>query len=160
MMSALEGSRVSPGGAFSLCVSAPSSQLGWEIRQIRVLLTGPQLEPACALRAPSLYPQKGINSTEKNEGKTTSEQPAWLQPVSTWKGETKECEITGGILYFSLDLWKWSLPSTDMYHTPVQHRLSAKVYLACLTEHSFSHGVHCWSCENRGMLGYIIQYLQ
>lgn len=80
--------------------------------------------------------------------------------VFIWKGETKECEITGGILYFSLDLWKWSFPSTDMYHTPVQHRLSAKVHLACLTEHSFSHGVHCWSCENRGMLGYIIQYLQ
>lgn len=137
-------------GHFSLIVSAPTRPAGLGDKTDQSSAEETQLESGCGLRAPLLYPQKGTTSTGKKWRKNYFRTPCMAAiRVFIWKEETKECEITGEVLYFSLDLWKWSLLSTDMYHTCVQSGFSAKVYLAYLTEQSFSQGVHCWSCKNR-----------
>lgn len=131
-------------GHFCLIVSAPTRPAG----------LGGKTDQSSADRDTAgvwLWPQgqKGTTSTGKKMKEKLLQNTLHGCRVFTWKGDTKECEITGEVLYFSLDLWKWSLPSTDMYHTCVQGGLSAKVYLAYLTEKCFSQGVHCWSCKNR-----------
>lgn len=151
MRSILKGTWVSPGGAlvFSVCQHQPD-QLGWEIRQNRALLpettAGVWLWP----QGPFTLSTERDNSNRKKWRKNYFRTPCTAAVrVFTWTRETKECEITGEVLYFSLELWQWSLPSTAMYHTRVQCGLSAQLYLIYLTEQSFSHGVHCWSCKNR-----------
>lgn len=147
MKSVLEGTRVSPGGALlSLVCQHQPGQLGWEIRWIRVLLT----ESTAGL---CLWPQGPFTlSTERNKFNRKQWRKNYFRTpcmaaarVFTWKGETKEYEVTGEVLHFSLDLWKWSFPSTGMYHM-----FNVGFLLKCtLTEQSLRHGVHCWSCENR-----------